>query len=215
MTGWGTCGTRRWAPSGTGWNISTGTPQPSTPKSAQSRDDTTRTELRFAERVFGALQVLTACSMAFAHGSNDVGNATGPFAAVVSIATASDKLAAFTDKTPVPLWVLVIGGVGISVGLATYGWRVMQTIGTKITDLTPTRGFAAEFAASTTIVVASRLGLPVSPTHTIVGGVMGGGFARGLASLNPKVLRDIAIAWLIEIPAAALFTMVIFYTREG
>lgn len=176
-----------------------------------SVDDLSRSEMRFAERVFGALQVLTACAMAFAHGSNDVGNATGPFAAVVAIATAPDKTAALTAKTGVPLWVLCIGGLGISVGLATYGWRVMQTIGSKITDLTPTRGFAAEFAASTTIVVASRLGLPVSTTHTIVGGVMGVGFARGLASLNPKVLRDIGVAWLIEIPAAAVFTVLIFY----
>lgn len=172
-----------------------------------------RPEYRFVERLFGMLQVLSACFVAFAHGSNDVANAVGPLAAVVAIANHGE--AALTGKSPVPMWVLLLGATGIVLGLATFGRRVMATIGQRITHLTPTRGFAAEFAAATTIVLASRLGLPVSTTHTLVGGVMGVGLARGIASLDPGVVRDIVIAWLIEIPAAALFSVLFYFLLQA
>lgn len=167
-----------------------------------------RPELRFVERVFGLLQILSACFVAFAHGSNDVANAVGPVAAVLALAGNTVTAA---GEASVPSGVLLLGAGGIVLGLATFGRRVMATIGRKITELTPSRGFAAEFSAATTIVLASRLGLPVSTTHTLVGGVLGVGLARGIASLDPKVVRDIVIAWLIEIPAAALLTVVSFW----
>lgn len=160
-----------------------------------------RPEYRFVERAFGSLQVLSACFVAFAHGSNDVANAVGPLAAVVTLVHGGRE--ALAGSTPVPFWVLVLGATGIVVGLATFGRRVMQTIGTRITDLTPSRGFSAEVAAASTIVLASRLGLPVSTTHTLVGGVLGVGLARGIANINPTVVREIMIAWAIEVPAAA------------
>ncbi len=169
-----------------------------------------RPEFQFVERSFGWLQILSACFVAFAHGSNDVANAVGPLAAVVSIA----RTGGVAEKAPVETWILLLGGIGIVVGLATFGRRVMATIGERITHLTPSRGFSAEFAAATTIVVASRLGLPISTTHTLVGGVMGVGFARGFASLNPAVIRDIVIAWLIEVPAAAVFAMLFYYVLQ-
>ena len=161
----------------------------------------TRGEFVFVEKVFAYLQILSACFVAFAHGANDVANAIGPVSAVVSLAGGGTE--ALSGKAPVPLWVLLLGGVGIVVGLSMWGWRIIRVIGEKITELTPTRGFSAEFAAATTIVLASRLGIPISTTHTLVGGVMGVGFARGLASMNSKVLRDIFISWLLELPVAA------------
>ena len=161
----------------------------------------TRSEFRFVEKVFAYLQILSACFVAFAHGANDVANAIGPVSAVVSLAGGGTE--ALSGKAPVPVWVLLLGGVGIVVGLSMWGWRIIRVIGEKITELTPTRGFSAEFAAATTIVLASRLGIPISTTHTLVGGVMGVGLARGLASMNTKVLRDIFISWLLELPIAA------------
>lgn len=169
-----------------------------------------RPEFRFVERSFGWLQILSACFVAFAHGSNDVANAVGPLAAVVSIA----RTGGVAEQAPVETWILLLGGIGIVLGLATFGRRVMATIGERITHLTPSRGFSAEFAAATTIVVASRLGLPISTTHTLVGGVMGVGFARGFASLNPAVIKEIVIAWLIEVPAAALFAILFYYILQ-
>jgi len=169
-----------------------------------------RPEFRFVERSFGWLQILSACFVAFAHGSNDVANAVGPLAAVVSIA----RTGGVAEQAPVETWILLLGGIGIVLGLATFGRRVMATIGERITHLTPSRGFSAEFAAATTIVVASRLGLPISTTHTLVGGVMGVGFARGFASLNPAVIKEIVIAWLIEVPAAAIFAILFYYVLQ-
>ncbi len=165
-----------------------------------------RADYRTVEKIFVYLQILSAAFVAFAHGANDVANAVGPLAAVISIVTTG----AVAMKSAVPLWVLGMGGVGIVVGLATWGWRVMLTIGKKITELTPTRGFCAEFAAATTIVIASKLGLPISTTHTLVGGVLGVGLARGISALNLGVVTNILISWVVTIPAGAIGAIVIY-----
>ena len=132
------------------------------------------------ERIFGVMMLFTACAMAFAHGSNDVANGIGPMAAVVSIVQSGGEMA---QDSALPLWILVLGGCGIILGLATLGYRVIQTIGTKITELVPTRGFSAELAAAATVVLASRTGIPVSTTHIAVGAVVGVGLARGIGAL--------------------------------
>jgi PiT family inorganic phosphate transporter len=159
------------------------------------------------ERVFGVLMVITACSMAFAHGSNDVANAIGPLAAVVSVA----QNGAIAAQSVVPIWVLVIGGVGIVVGLATFGRHVIATVGTKITHLTPSRGFAAELAAATTIVLASGTGMPISTTHTLVGAVLGVGLARGIDAIDLRVVTSIFVSWVVTIPAGASLAIVFFF----
>jgi len=158
------------------------------------------------EKVFMVLQIMTACFVAFAHGSNDVANAVGPLAAVFG-AIKGDGI---TETVQVPYRVLLIGGVGIVVGLATYGYKIMATIGKKITELTPSRGFAAEFAAATTIVVASKMGLPVSTTHTLVGAVVGVGFGRSIGAINMRVLRGIFASWFITVPFTALLAAALF-----
>ena len=158
------------------------------------------------ERIFRYLQIMTAASVAFAHGSNDVANAVGPLAGITNALREGTVQA----KAPVPLWVLTMGGVGIVVGLATWGYRVIYTIGSRITELTPTRGFSAELAAATTILVGSRLGMPISTTHVLVGAVVGVGFARGMAALNLRVLRDIFSSWLLTVPITAVLTAGIF-----
>ncbi|MCH5375360.1 MAG: inorganic phosphate transporter, partial [Planctomycetes bacterium] len=151
------------------------------------------------ERVFGVLMVITACGMAFAHGSNDVANAIGPLAAVVSVA----QNGIVGAKTALPAWVLMLGGAGIVVGLATYGRHVIATVGQKITHLTPSRGFAAELAAATTIVIASGTGIPISTTHTLVGAVLGVGMARGIDAIDLRVVVRILVSWVVTIPAGA------------
>ncbi len=158
------------------------------------------------ERLFSYLQVGTACSVAFAHGANDVANAIGPFAAIVSVFKSGD----LAMNVPVPLWILALGGVGIVVGLATWGYRVIETIGKKITHITPSRGFSAEFATATTVLVCSKMGLPISTSHTLVGSVIGVGLARGMAALNLKVILTIVNSWLITIPATAVVTVLIY-----
>lgn len=159
------------------------------------------------ERVFGVLMIVTACSMAFAHGSNDVANAIGPLAAVISVAQNGTVMA----KAAVPLWILVLGGAGIVIGLATYGIRVISTVGKKITQLTPSRGFAAELAAATTIVIASGTGMPISTTHTLVGAVLGVGLARGIDAIDLRVVARIFVSWVVTIPAGAFLAIVFFY----
>jgi len=159
------------------------------------------------ERVFAVLMVVTACGMAFAHGSNDVANAIGPVAAVISIA----QEGALTQKSPVSIWILLLGGLGIVVGLATYGRHVIATVGSKITHLTPSRGFAAELAAATTIVIASGTGIPVSTTHTLVGAVLGVGMARGISAIDLGVVGRIFLSWIITIPAGAILAIVFFF----
>ncbi|MCP4413032.1 MAG: inorganic phosphate transporter, partial [Gammaproteobacteria bacterium] len=172
-----------------------------------SRTKHISTDYLTVEKIFVYLQILSACFVAFAHGANDVANAIGPLAGVLS----AIKSGVIQMEAQVPMLVLLLGGVGIVVGLATWGWRVIETIGKCITELTPTRGFAAEFGAAITIVLASKLALPVSTTHTLVGAVLGVGLARGLSSLNLSTIRDILISWVITIPAGAAITIMFYY----
>jgi PiT family inorganic phosphate transporter len=158
------------------------------------------------ERVFAVLMVVTACSMAFAHGSNDVANAIGPLAAVISVA----KTGIVGAQAKLPIWVLLVGGTGIVVGLATFGIHVISTVGKKITQLTPSRGFAAELAAATTIVIASGTGMPVSTTHTLVGAVLGVGLARGIEAIDLRVVGRVFVSWVVTIPAGAFLSIIFF-----
>jgi PiT family inorganic phosphate transporter len=164
------------------------------------------------ERVFAVLMVFTACSMAFAHGSNDVANAVGPLAAVVSTVQSGGEIAA---KSAMPWWILLVGAMGIVIGLATYGWRVITTVGRKITELTPSRGFAAELGAASTVVIASATGLPISTTHTLVGAILGVGFARGIGALNLRTIGSIFMSWLITLPAGAGLAIIFFFIFKG
>lgn len=164
------------------------------------------------ERVFGVLMIFTACAMAFAHGSNDVANAVGPLAAVISVVRSEGVV---DSAALVPWWVLVLGGGGIVVGLVTYGHKVIATVGTGITELTPSRGFAATLAAATTVVLASGTGLPISTTHTLVGAILGVGLARGMAALNLRVIGTIVMSWLITLPSGAGLAILFFFMFKG
>lgn len=158
------------------------------------------------EGIFKKVQVLTSCYVALSHGANDVANAIGPVAAVYAVATMG--LAGM--RVPVPRWILAMGGLGIAVGVATWGYRVMETVGKRITELTNTRGFSIDFAAATAVLIASRLGMPISTTHTVVGAVIGVGLARGVKAINKNVVRDIIISWFITVPIAAIISAIIF-----
>ena len=159
------------------------------------------------EKVFTPLMLFTACAMAFAHGSNDVANGIGPLAAVVSIVSTGEV----EQKAALPIWILILGGSGIVLGLATMGYRVMKTIGSRITALTPTRGFCATLAAASTVVLASRTGLPVSTTHIAVGAVIGVGLARGVDAIDMRVIGGIFASWLITLPVGGLLAAAFFY----
>ena len=167
-------------------------------------------EQRFTkvEKIFSILMIFTACAMAFAHGSNDVANAIGPLAAVVSIA---NNHGIITIQQHIPVWIMLIGSIGIVLGLTMYGHRVMATIGTNITQLTPSRGFAAQLATASTIILASGFGLPVSTTQTLVGAILGVGLARGMGALNTGVIRNILMSWIVTVPAGALLAIVYYY----
>ncbi|MGI1969859.1 inorganic phosphate transporter [Shewanella baltica] len=171
-----------------------------------------QTQFKNVEKVFAILMVLTACCMAFAHGSNDVANAIGPLAAVVSVVNSGGEIA---SKSPLVWWILPLGAVGIVMGLAIFGQRVMQTIGKNITHLTPSRGFAAELAAASTVVIASGTGLPISTTQTLVGAVLGVGMARGIAAINIGVVRNIVVSWVVTLPAGAGLSIIFFYMIKG
>jgi phosphate/sulfate permease len=167
-----------------------------------------QSEYQIVEKMFSFLQIMSACYVAFAHGANDVANAIGPIAAALGIIKGKSF---YNPDMGVPTWLLAFGGIGIVIGLATWGWRVIQTIGKKITELTPTRGFSAEFGAAITILVASKLGLPISTTHCIVGSVLGVGLAKGISALNLRTLRDIGLSWIITIPSSAIICILLFY----
>ncbi|MFC3914735.1 inorganic phosphate transporter [Pseudaeromonas sharmana] len=160
------------------------------------------------EKVFAILMIVTACAMAFAHGSNDVANAIGPLSAVVSTVSQAGAVAA---KSHIDWWVLPLGAVGIVLGLAIMGHKVMATVGSGITQLTPSRGFAAQLATASTVVIASGTGLPISTTQTLVGAIMGVGLARGIAAINLGVVRNIVVSWVITLPAGAALAIGIFY----
>ncbi len=166
-------------------------------------------EMQFnnVEKIFAVLMVVTACCMAFAHGSNDVANAIGPLAAVVSIVENDGEIA---KKAALAWWILPLGGLGIVAGLALFGHRVIATIGKGITHLTPSRGFAAELAAASTVIIASGTGLPISTTQTLVGAVLGVGLARGIAALNLGVVRNIVVSWVVTLPVGAGLSIVIY-----
>ncbi len=167
-------------------------------QAADAQDE--HSEYTAVEKIFSYLQMVTAALMAFAHGANDVANAIGPVAASLGILAEGNV----RFGTVIPTWLLGLGGMGIVAGLATWGWRVIETIGKKITELTPTRGFCAELAAATTVVMASRLGMPISTTHTLVGAVLGIAFARGIGALNLATTRDIVLSWIVTVPAGAI-----------
>jgi len=164
------------------------------------------------EKVFVPMMLFTACGMAFAHGSNDVANGVGPMAAVVGLVQSGGEVA---QKSELPLWILMVGGFGIVVGLATYGYKVMRTIGTKITELTPTRAFCATMAAAITVVLASRTGMPVSTTHIAVGGVVGVGMARGIGAIDLRVIGGIVMSWIITLPIGGVLAALFYYTLRG
>ena len=164
------------------------------------------------ERVFAILMVFTACAMAFAHGSNDVANAVGPLAAIVSVVQSGGEI---TAKSVMPWWILLVGGIGIISGLAMLGYKVIETIGKNITELTPSRGFAAELAAATTVVLASGTGLPISTTHTLVGAVLGVGLARGLSAIDLSVVGRIILSWIVTLPVGAGLSILFFFTLKG
>jgi len=169
---------------------------------------TTEEQTAHVEKIFAILMVLTACCMAFAHGSNDVANAIGPLAAVVSVVSNDG---AILDNADLAWWILPLGGLGIVAGLALFGHRVMKTIGQGITHLTPSKGFAAELAAATTVLIASGTGLPISTTQTLVGAVLGVGIVQGVAALNGKVIRSIIISWIVTLPAGASLSIIFFF----
>jgi PiT family inorganic phosphate transporter len=163
------------------------------------------------EKIFGVMMIFTASAMAFAHGSNDVANAVGPMAAVISIA----KSGVVTGQAGVPAWVMLVGGIGIVVGLATYGYKVIATVGKKITELTPSRGFSAEIGAATTVVLATYTGAPISTTQTLVGAVLGVGMARGIAAIDLRVVGNIFMSWVITLPAGAILSILFFFMIKG
>ncbi len=177
-------------------------------------DDAADRDFHYAsvEKAFVPMMIFTACAMAFAHGSNDVANGIGPLAAVFSIVQSGGEVG---QKASLPIWILILGGAGIVVGLATMGWKVMQTIGTKITELTPTRGYCATLAAATTVVLASKTGLPVSTTHIAVGAVMGVGLARGIGALDLRVIGNIVISWVVTLPAGGILAAIFFFIFKG
>jgi inorganic phosphate transporter, PiT family len=168
-----------------------------------SRNDS---NLSGIERIFIILQVMTATYVAFSHGANDVANAIGPLAAVLETL----RTGQVTSGVSVPLWVLLFGGAGIAIGLSLHGFKVMRTVGEKITEITPSRGFAAELSAATVVTLFSKMGMPVSTTHTLVGAVLGIGLVSGSGGLNMGVVRNIAFSWILTLPVAAVLCVIIF-----
>ena len=163
-------------------------------------------QLEEVERVFTPLVIICSCTVAFAHGANDVANAVGPLAAIVNVL----QTGTIEMKVAVPFWILVLGGTGIVIGLATFGYKVMMTVGVKITEITPSRGVAASLAATATVLMCTRMQLPVSTTHTLIGAIIGIGLARGLSGIDSRVAKEIFTSWIITVPAAAILSMLLF-----
>ncbi len=158
--------------------------------------------LERVESMFGGLLVLTACYVAFSHGANDVANAIGPVAAIVQILTGGE----ISSTVTIPIWILLLGGLGIVVGVSTWGYRVMETIGKRITKITATRGFSASFGAASSVLICSLFGIPVSTSQIIVGSVIGVGLAGGISAIDLRVIRNIIVSWVFTIPISALTT---------
>ncbi len=158
------------------------------------------------ESLFAKLQILTACYVAFAHGANDVANAVGPLAAIFSVI----KTGAVALRVEVPFWMLLVGGMAVGGGLMAFGTRVIRTIGENITEITPVRGFSAQFGAATTILVCSRLGFPISTTHVLVGSVVGVGIMRGMGTIDLRVLKNIGLSWIVTLPFTILLSMLLY-----
>jgi len=158
------------------------------------------------DHLFAKLQILTACYIAFAHGANDVANAIGPLAAIFSVV----KTKSVALSVEVPFWMLFIGGIAVGGGLLAFGTRVMDTIGKNITEITPIRGFCAQFGGATTILICSRLGFPVSTTHVLVGSVVGVGIMRGMGALDLRILKNIGLSWIITLPFTIILSMLLY-----
>lgn len=167
-------------------------------------------QLTQVEKIFAILVIITSCTVAFAQGANDVANAIGPLAAVVEIV----KNNTIPGKVPVNIWFLVLGGLGIAVGLATFGYRVMRVVGTKVTEITPSRGVAANLSGMATVLACSKMGLPVSTTHTLVGAIIGVGLARGITAIDRKVVGSIFTSWFATVPIAAILTILFYLTAK-
>jgi PiT family inorganic phosphate transporter len=163
-------------------------------------------DYKTVEGIFKNLQVITCCYVAFSHGANDVANAIGPVAAIIPLASTGE----LNTTTQIPTALLAIGGFGIALGCITWGRKVMETVGKKITSLTHTRGFSVEFAAATTVLIASKMGLPISTSHTVVGAVIGVGLARGLEAVDMTIIKKIVFSWILTLPVAAITSVVIF-----
>jgi PiT family inorganic phosphate transporter len=159
------------------------------------------------EKMANPLQIISASFQAFSHGANDVANAIGPVAAIVTVL----QTQRVDMQVPIPIWLLLLGGAGLAFGVYTWGHRVMETVGKRITSITPTRGFSAEFGTATTVLLCSRLGMPVSTTHVAVGNIIGVGLARGISAINLEVIKKIISAWIISLPAAGLFAVAIYF----
>jgi len=168
-------------------------------------------QLEKAEKAFAPLVIISSCTVAFAHGANDVANAIGPLAAVLQIARDN----AIVEQVPIATWILCLGGGGIVLGLVTFGYRVMSTVGTKVTEITPSRGVAADLATMSTVLICSRLGLPISTTHTLVGAILGVGLARGITAIDRKVVSSIFTSWIATIPIAAILTIVFYLIAKA
>lgn len=163
-------------------------------------------QLARVEKIFAVQVVITSCTVAFAHGANDVANAIGPLAAVTEII----KNNSIPGQVPVSIWLLVLGGLGIAIGLATFGYRVMRLVGTKVTEITPSRGVAADLAGMVTVLGCSKMGLPISTTHTLVGAIVGVGLARGITAIDRKVVGSIFASWFATVPIAAGLTVLLY-----